>query len=164
MEDRKLTPFDYVKAIGDPKKPWPSPSMEGYNGYMVNRALAYHGASIIQANAMNQRHALPADMQFAYLSGSIKPGRRWAKWVSQTKDDKVALIAEIYDTNYVRARQILSLLNEKQIETILQMNGGLENADGAKKKTGRPSRGKTDGDRKVPGRARNAKKDRNPVK
>lgn len=156
--ERKLSPFDYVKAIGDPKKPWLSPTMEGYNPYMVNRALSYHAASLLAANKMNTRHGLSAEMQYAFLLGAVKPGRRWAKWVSPVKDERVATVAEVYQTNYQRARQILSLLTEEQFLKIADLNGGLEDGGTKPKK---PRRSKPDGNRAVSSRARNAKANRN---
>lgn len=161
-DDRKLGPFDYVKALGDAKKPWPSPTMEGYNAFVVNRALAYHAASILAANKMNLRHNLAPEMQFSYLRANIKPGRRWAKWVTQDKDTKVSLIAEIYNTNHQRARQIMKLLTAEQLSTLLSIYGGPED-DGKQTKPKKPRRGKTDASRKVSDRSRNPKADRDSV-
>lgn len=138
MAEKAITPFDYVTALGA-KKPTPSPTMEGYNSYIVNRALAYHAQSLIAANEMNSRHWLPNDLQFVFLQRAVPPGRRWAKWVTAKKDPDLDLLAEVYFTNSTKSQRILRLLTSQQLDILRSLFGGLEDNDNKRKKRTRKS-------------------------
>lgn len=119
-----LSPFDYVKAINQSKRPLID--MGGYAPYIVNRALSRSLASILQANAMNQRAWLEPDMQFCYLLNGVRASGQWTKWVkAQPPDPDVQLVAESLDVSLDRAEQLMNLVNEAQLQQLKAQAGSV---------------------------------------
>lgn len=49
---------------------------------------------------------------------TVRPKKRFAKWVKKQKDSDVAVVKEYYGYNDVKARQALTILSDEQITEI----------------------------------------------
>jgi|SRR5210317_1360111 hypothetical protein len=119
-------PFDYVNAISQTKENMvrntenDELAIKGYNPFLTNKSLSYHIDTIGVANEMNMRHDADARMQFEYLLNSVRPKKRFAKWVKRVEDEDISSIKEYYGYNDVKAEQALSILTPQQLELIKQ--------------------------------------------
>lgn len=119
-------PFDYVNAISQTKENMvrntenDELAIKGYKSFLVNKSLSYHIDTIGVANEMNMRHDADARMQFEYLLNSVRPKKRFAKWVKKVEDEDISSVKEYYGYNDVKAEQALSILTPKQLEHIKQ--------------------------------------------
>lgn len=117
-------PFDYVNAINISKKNLmrdtenDALAEKGYNSFMTNKALSYHQDTIGYANEMNLRHQADKLFQFEYLLNSVRPKKRFAKWVKKDNDQDLSVVKEYYGYNDTKAFEALSVLSSEQITTI----------------------------------------------
>ena len=85
-----MKPFDYVNSINHGKKNL----MEGtdndelaesdYVPFLTNRSLSYFTDTIYYSNEINQYPHADNKLQYDYLINSIRPKKRYAKWVKNT--------------------------------------------------------------------------------
>jgi len=114
-------PFDYINAINTSKKNLmrgtdnDELAEKGYDAFLANRALSYHNDTIALANEMNTRHYLDKKPQFEFFINTVRPKKRYAKWVKKEKDSDLAVVKEYYGYNDIKARQSLTILSDDQI-------------------------------------------------
>lgn len=114
-------PFDYINAINTNKKNLmrgtdnDELAEKGYDPFLANRALSYHNDTIALANEMNTRHYLDKKPQFEFFINTVRPKKRYAKWVKKEKDSDLAVVKEYYGYNDIKARQSLTILSDDQI-------------------------------------------------
>ncbi len=119
-----MNPFDYINAINTTKKNLmvgtenDRLAEKGYDPFLTNRALSYHNDTIGVANEMNTRHYLDKKPQFEFFINTVRPKKRFAKWVKKQKDSDVAVIKEYYGYNDIKARQALTILTDDQLTDI----------------------------------------------
>lgn len=119
-----MNPFDYVNAINTTKKNLMRGTEndvlaeKSYSPFMTNRALSYHQDTIGVANEMNKRHEADNLLQFEYLLNSVRPKKRFAKWVKKENDEDLSVVKEYYGYNNEKAVQALSILSSEQLKTI----------------------------------------------
>jgi len=119
-----MNPFDYINAINTTKKNLmvgtenDRLAEKGYDPFLTNRSLSYHNDTIGLANEMNTRHYLDKKPQFEFFINTVRPKKRFAKWVKKQKDSDVAVVKEYYGYNDVKARQALTILSDEQITEI----------------------------------------------
>lgn len=119
--EHKLTPFDFVNAISFSKENlFAVDGVEQfYNSYIVNRALSFSPDTILFANEMNQHHQIPVSNQFQFLSSSIRKRKRYDKWVKAEKESEdISLIKSYYNYSNEKAKQVLPLLSEENLQHI----------------------------------------------
>ncbi len=99
-----------------------------YVPLVINKCLSYFPDSILDANQCNQMSHLSSKMQFDYLRLSLRKRKRFSKWLKREDDDKLSLIKKHYNYSNQRAREVLSLLSEEQIQNIeaLYNTGGVK--------------------------------------
>jgi len=115
-----MNPFDYVKAINTTKKDIMVDDIaeDEYQPFIVNRALSYFPDTVLYANEMNQHSHLPARLQFDFFINIIKKRNRFSKWFKPTEIQSIGIIKEYYGYSNEKAKSVLSLLNNKQIEDL----------------------------------------------
>ncbi len=119
-----MNPFDYINAINTTKKNLmvgtenDRLAEKGYDPFLTNRALSYHNDTIGVANEMNTRHYLDKKPQFEFFINTVRPKKRFAKWVKKQKDSDVAVVKEYYGYNDIKARQALTILTDDQLTDI----------------------------------------------
>lgn len=120
-----MTPFDFINTINSRSK---KDLMSGtdnderaeadYVPYVVNKTLSYFTETVMYANEMNRHSHLPKKLQFHYLLNSIRPGKRYAKWIKKEDSENLEFVKEYYGFNDEKARQALTILSDQQISTI----------------------------------------------
>ncbi len=123
-------PFDYVKEILQGKKNLivDEATEKDYAPYLVNRALSYHYDCVLFSNEMNQRPFLDKNMQNSFLINTIRSRKRpFEKWVKSEKSDDIEYIKRYFNYSDVRAKEVLRLLDDEQIQQIKEKTeiGGL---------------------------------------
>jgi hypothetical protein len=115
-----MNPFDYVKAINTTKKNImvDDISESEYQPFLINRSLSYFPDTVLYANEMNLNSHLPARLQFDFFINIIKKRNRFSKWFKPIEIQRIEVIKEYYGYSDEKAKSVLSLLNNKQIENL----------------------------------------------
>ena len=102
----------------------------GGNSFIINRALSMNVDTVLYANEMNVRYQLDPLLQYDYFINSLRQKKRWSKWAKATgPSPALELIKKYYGYNEQRAREVLDLLTESEIEELrLRLSKG--GADG----------------------------------
>jgi hypothetical protein len=125
----KISPFDFVNAIHYTKEnlivdDW---SEKQYNPFVVNKSLSFGADTVIPANEMNSRPHLEKRLQFDFLINTIRPRKRFNKWLKAEKIEDLEVVKQYYNYNTEKALQALRILSPEQINTIKERlnTGGL---------------------------------------
>jgi hypothetical protein len=117
-------PFAYLNAINTTKVDLMTGSEDDeqeekeYVPFVVNRSLSYFPDTVLYANEMNLLPNLDKKLQFHYLINSIRPRKRYSKWVKKLEDNDLSAVMEYYECNARKAETALRLLSPDQIEQI----------------------------------------------
>jgi hypothetical protein len=125
----KINPFDFVNAIHYTKESlivddW---SEKQYNSFIVNKSLSFGADTVIPANEMNSRPHVERRLQFDFLINTIRPRKRFNKWLKAEKIEDLEVVKEYYHYNTEKAIQALKILSPEQLNTIKERlnTGGL---------------------------------------
>ena len=115
-----MNPFEFVKAISYSKKNIMIDDLieQEYNSFIINRALSYYPDTILYANEMNKNHHLDGRLQFDFFINIIKKRKRFSPWLKASEIENLDVIKEYYGYSDEKAKSVLSLLNNKQIENL----------------------------------------------
>jgi hypothetical protein len=122
-----ISPFDFANAINHSKEnlivdDW---SEKQYNAWIVNKSMSYGADTVIYANEMNARPHLEKRLQFDFLINTVRPRKRFNKWLKPETVEVLSTIQEYYDYSIDKARQVLPLLTAAQLDAIKKkMNRG----------------------------------------
>ena len=100
---------------------------KGYNAFMVNRGLSYFPDTILYANEMNRMAHVDNKLQYTYLINTIRPRKRFSKWVKKKEDSDLDAVMRCYGYNIDKAKSALSILSPDQVKKIKEKldEGGL---------------------------------------
>lgn len=117
-----ISPFDFINSIHHTKEElivddW---SERQYIPYLVNKGLSYGSDTVIAANEMNSRPHLEKKLQYQFLINTIRPKKRFNKWVKAEKYEAIEVIKTYYGYSTDKARQVSSILTEQQIKNLKQ--------------------------------------------
>lgn len=117
-----MNPFEYLKAINETKKDIMVDDIaeKEYNPFIINRGLSFFKDTILYANEMNRHHHLDHRVQFDFFINIIRKKKRWSKWIKTSEVDNLQLIKEYYGYSNEKAKSVLSLLSNEQIEQLKQ--------------------------------------------
>ena len=103
--------------------------------FIINRALSMNIDTILYVNEMNANWLLDPLLQYDYYINSLRKKKRWSKWAKATEpSSNLELIKEYYNYNEQRAREVLDLLSESQVEDIrLRLSKGGTNNETTRK-------------------------------
>ena len=126
-----MNPFDFVKQIESGKVNLidETPELEKkYKQFIINRALSFNHDTALFANEMNFQNHLDAKLQFDFFLNTIRPKKRYSKWIKRESNDVLELIKTYYKCSYAKAREYATLLNDSQLNIIKQRidTGGLK--------------------------------------
>lgn len=115
-----ISPFDFINAIHHSKEAlivddW---SEKQYSPWLINKGLSYGADTVIYANEMNSRPHITARLQFDFLINTVRPRKRFNKWLKPETVDALETVQEYYGYSIDKARQVLPLLSDVQLETI----------------------------------------------
>ena len=117
-----MNPFEFVKAINYTKKDiMVDDLVEGeYTPFIINRALSYFPDTVLYANEMNQNGHLDSRLQFDFFINIIRKRKRFSSWLKPNEIENLDVIKEYYGYSDEKAKSVLSLFNNKQIENLKQ--------------------------------------------
>ena len=119
-----MKPFDYVTSVSYNKKNMMRDTENdelaesGYQPYLSNKALSYHVDSLLHSNEMNMNHHIDNILQYEYFLNTLRPKRRFAKWVKAEDNDDLEAIKLYFGYSNKKAEQTLSILSSEQIRII----------------------------------------------
>lgn len=117
-EVKKISIWDILESITYTKKDLlvDEVAEKEYQPYLINRALILNGDTYQAANEMNYRHHLPPKLQNSFYINILRKRKRYNKWPKREKVDNIELVMEYYSYSYERARDIIDLLDDEQID------------------------------------------------
>ena len=117
---KKLGPFDFLTDLNYNKTNLitDEASEKAYLPFMINRGLSYFQDTVSAANMMNQHHHLDNKLQNDFLINILRKRKRFSKWEKQKLDDDIEVVKEYYGYSNDKAKQILDLLSNEQINII----------------------------------------------
>ena len=126
-----MNPFDFVRQINHGKVNLidETPELEKeYKQFIINRALSFNHDTVLYANEMNLHNHLDSKLQFDFFLNTIRPKKRYGKWLKRESNDVLELIKTYYKCSYAKAREYATLLNDSQLNIIKQRidTGGLK--------------------------------------
>jgi hypothetical protein len=80
--------------------------------------MSYGADTVIYANEMNSRPHLDRRLQFDFLINTVRPRKRFNKWLKPETVEVLSTIQEYYGYSIDKARQVLPLLSDLQLETL----------------------------------------------
>ena len=115
-----MSPFEYINDITYGKKGIMVDDIaeKEYNAFIINRGLSMYPDTILFANEMNIHHTLDHRLQYDFFINIIRKKKRWSKWIKSQEIANIELIKEYYGYSNEKAKSVLSLLNNKQIENL----------------------------------------------
>lgn len=137
-----MTPFDFINSINTNKKDLladPDVSESDYVPFVVNKSLSYFADTILHANEMN-RSGIDSKLQFHYLLNSVRPAKRFAKWVKREDINDIEIVKQFYGYSTEKAQQAMTILTAENLHYIKQKLERGGNNDKARD----VSRGKTE--------------------
>ncbi len=121
MSDKKLTPFDFLNAINYTKENILNVDNDKqYNQFMINRGLSYFNDTVIIANEMNKYHMIDNKLHFDFCINTIRKRKRFSKWFKAEESESIEVIKEYYGYSNEKARQVLALLNQNELNELKQ--------------------------------------------
>ena len=125
--------WDFINEINHGKNNLidEKPELEkNYKPFIINRGLSFNHDTALYANEMNFRNYADHKLQFDFFLNSIRPKKRYGKWLKKKKEDNQVLdiIKEYCKCSYAKARDYALLLNDSQLDIIRQHidTGGLK--------------------------------------
>ncbi len=115
-----MNPFDYVNSVTYTKKDIMVDDIaeKEYAPFIVNKALGNFRDTVLYANEMNINHHLDHRLQFDFFINIIKKQKRWSKWIKSESVSDLELIKEYYGYSNEKAKSVLSLLSNEQINDL----------------------------------------------
>lgn len=119
-----MKPFDYVNSINYSKKNMMEGTdndelaESGYVPFLTNRSLSYFTDTLFYANEINNYPHTDNKLQYDYLLNSIRPKKRFAKWVKNIDSDDLEIVKQYYNYSTKKGLQALSILSPKQLQEI----------------------------------------------
>jgi len=115
-----MNPFDYVNSVTHTKKDIMVDDIaeKEYAPFIVNKALGNFRDTVLYANEMNVNHHLDHRLQFDFFINIIKKQKRWSKWIKSESVSDLELIKEYYGYSNEKAKSVLSLLSNEQINDL----------------------------------------------
>ena len=127
VKEKKVSPFDLAHDLTSKERYDSNASeMKSYTKFLINRTLSYHPDLIAYANEMNIHIDISDRLHYDFLHHSIDKKRRSKKfWAKTKKYEHLELVKEYFNYNNQKALSALSVLSDKDIETITNlMNKG----------------------------------------
>ena len=102
---------------------------KNYDPYITNRNYSLYVDTILYANEINKCYQLDKKLQFDYYLNTIRPMKRYAKWLRKEKAEDIADIMTYYKVSFSKASDISKVLTQEQKEIIRRIVKGVENGN-----------------------------------
>lgn len=116
--------FDYVKSINQTKTNMmrgtenDDLSERAYEPFLTNRSLSYFIDTVLLANEMNMRQDADKKLQYEYFLNSVRPRKRFAKWVKNNTDNDLEIIMEYHQCSLQKAREYARILTDDMLSVM----------------------------------------------
>lgn len=113
--------FDFLTSINYTKEYLlvDAQAERDYSPYMINRGMSLFIDTCMYANEMNRFQDISKREHFDFYINSIAKRKRFSKWPKKDKEsDDLKMIAEYFKYSYEKARVVLNILTQPQIEEI----------------------------------------------
>ena len=99
-----------------------------YPSYIVNRCMSGHIDTLMYANEMNINNHLDNKLQYDFLLYTLRKKKRFSPWMRKEELSNLDIIKKYYGYSDDKARQVLPLISEDQIQIITRRlnTGGLK--------------------------------------
>ena len=99
-----------------------------YPSYIVNRCMSGQIDTLMFANEMNINNHLDNKLQYDFLLYTLRKKKRFSPWIRKEELSNLELIKKHYKYSDEKAKQVLPLLNDDQLNIIRQRldTGGLK--------------------------------------
>jgi Bacteriophage clamp loader A subunit len=113
-------PFDYINAVNYSKEDImiTEEDESAYIPFITNKTLSYFPDTVMHANLMNLNHIVSNKAQFSYFINSLRPRKRYTKWVKKLENSDLDVVKQYYNFNNSKAESALSLLSTEQLDEI----------------------------------------------
>lgn len=134
-----MKPFDYVNSINHTKENLMVGTENDelaenlYVPYLTNKALSYFADTVFFANQINVHPNIDNKLQYDYLLNSIRPRKRFAKWVKSKDNNDLDMVKQYFNISDSKANQVLSILSPDQLELIRKKMIGKGNESNSRK-------------------------------
>ena len=118
-----MNPFDFVNSINHVKTDLLADgnvAESDYVPFVVNKALSYFPETLMLVNKVNGFPDLDNKLQYHYLLNTVRPGKRFAKWVKRENLEDLECVKEYYGYSTDKALQALTILTSDNIHHIKQ--------------------------------------------
>lgn len=117
-----ISPFDFINSINFSKEElivddW---SEKQYQPYIVNKGLSFGSDTVIAANEVNSRPHIDKKLQYQFLINTIRPRKRFNKWIKPEKIEAMEIIKNYYGYSTEKARHVLPILSNEQLNHLKQ--------------------------------------------
>ena len=89
-----------------------------YPAFIVRRLLSYSRDAILFANELNCTPNVDSQLQYEYFLHVLPKQNRFASLAKTEQDDNVSLLTTFYHCSKDKARTLVGLHTEKQLESI----------------------------------------------
>ena len=111
--------FDFLNSINHSKEDLMTEDNQNvYAAYVINHFLSGTMDTVMYANEMNTRLFLDTQMQYDYLRNSVRPKKRFSKWLKKEKQEKVELLKKFFGYNTRRAEEVSEIISDDQLKEI----------------------------------------------
>ena len=123
--------WEFIAAINSGKDIIKSGEQQekNYDPYITNRNYSLYVDTILYANEINKCYQLDKKLQFDYYLNTIRPMKRYAKWLRKEKAEDIADIMTYYKVSFSKASDISKVLTQEQKEIIRRIVKGVENGN-----------------------------------
>ena len=99
-----------------------------YPSYIVNRCMSGQIDTLMYANEMNINNHLDNKLQYDFLLYTLRKKKRFSPWMRKEELSNLDIIKKYYGYSDDKARQVLPLISEDQIQIITRRlnTGGLK--------------------------------------
>ena len=122
---------DWLKSINETKTNLidnDSTLESKYLPYIVNRCMSGQIDTLMFANEMNISNHLDNKLQYDFLLYTLRKKKRFSPWMRKDDLSNLSIVKEYYGYSDEKARQVLPLLTEDQLNIITRRlnTGGLK--------------------------------------
>lgn len=124
-------PFDFINSLNAEHDLSAEEGIAGYNPWLTNKHFGMHLDTIMYANEINGCHRLDHQLQHDFYLYTVRRRKRFAKWHKSDDKDIVSAVSQWFGINNTRAREVLRILPESDVEDIRRrtLHDGTDRSD-----------------------------------
>jgi|SRR5208337_3910162 len=110
-----MSPFVFINAINNKTE---IKITSEYNQFLTTRFFSLFKDTIYIANEANMFKNVGNLSHFKYYYNLVSKGKRFTKWPKGIEDEVVKMVALYNDFSLEKARTVINILNEEQLQEI----------------------------------------------